>query len=158
MKLVLRKNLVNGGISQYSGYTVDGSVVLVGDKKYGLTPDGLCTLDCEHDNGTQINAVVQFGTPALIRGEKRLRSIHVSGQFETVESIKVAYGFDTHEPTATAPVAITSRVGSSGDGDLKFSCSRSEHGDNACIEVTNNQGEGFDIRSIDVSLIRGPRK
>lgn len=158
MNLTIRQNLTNSALSQYTNFFFDRGIVSLGDKTLALKCDSLCLLGGDTDNGADVPAEVQTGVTDFGDGEKRVRSIHVKGQFDDADSISVKYAMDSFTPDFSCVAASTSALGNSGSGNLKFQGVRARRGEYLSLSIKNISGAKFYITQIIAFLIRGVRR
>jgi len=158
MDIIFRQNMTNSAISQYDNISLNRGMVNVGGKLVALTCDGLHVMTGSSDNGENINARFSMGSPAYGAGEKRVRTVHVKGEFDDINSIVLKYSMDDMEIGQNGDRAINSRLGTNGSGNIKFNGVREVQGEHLCIQIENNDGAFFDIKSISSFLIMGSRR
>lgn len=158
MNLTIRQNTTNFALSQYTDFFFDRGFCNIGGKNIALKCDALCELGGSTDAGAYISAKLQTGAIAFGDGEKRVRSIHVKGQFDNANSIAVKYAMDSFTPDLSCAKASTSKVGASGSGSINFQGVRARHGEHLTVLVDNVNGAYFFIKSIVSFLIKGSRR
>ena len=158
MNITIRQNMTTRGISQYKDFFFDRGIVAVGGKTIALNCENLCELTGDTDAGADISASFQTGALRLGKGETRVRSVHVSGSFDSVSAVKASYGAEIAGVNEVMTPATTSRVGSNGYGLIKFNGVRTEHGDHMTFKFENVDGEKFDINTITGVVVSGPAK
>lgn len=158
MNITITQNTTNFAPSPYSNFFFSRGIISIGGKNIALSCNALCSLGGDADDVAPISSFFQTGSIAFNDGEKRVRSLHIKGQFESKNSLLVKYGMDTFSPDLTTDEAMTSKVGSGGGGSLKFQGVRSKHGEHLCVRVENVNGEKFYVRGITGIIIRGSRK
>ena len=158
MNITLRQNTVSRAISQYSNFFFDRGVINIAGRKIALNCNELVELTGSTDKGSEISARFQTGAIAYGDGEKRVRSIHVKGQFDDKNSINVKYALGGIDPDFTTEKPMTTRLGTGNFGALKFSGVRSKHGEHLSVLVENVTGKFFYITGIVSFLIHGCRR
>lgn len=158
MNITIRQNTVNFALSQYTNFFFDRGFCEIGGDCFGLRCDGLYKLGGDTDIGVNISAKFQTGVTDFGDGQKRVRSIHVKGQFDTRNALLAKYAMDSFTPDLECVEASTSAVGVSGSGAIKFNGVRARHGEYLSVLVANVGGAYFFIRSIIAFMINGPRK
>ena len=158
MNLTIRQNTTSFAISQYTNFFFDRGIVSVGGKRIALNCNELVELGADTDNGTEISAKFQTGAIAYGDGEKRVRSIHVKGEFEDRRAISAKYVMGGYTPDFTGVEAMTSRLGGGGLGALKFNGARSKYGEHLSVLIENVSGKFFRVSSIVAFLINGCRR
>ena len=156
MNLTLRQNTRNRAISQYQSFFFDRGIAKIGNKTFGLKCDALCELGGNKDGGSNISASFQTGFIPFGDGRKRVRTIHVKGQFDSQKAIEVDYAMDNTSPSVSYEKASGSSLSSL--GSLKFNGGRGKYGEHLSVLVSNVSGAKFHINSIIAFLVRGCRR
>lgn len=158
MNLTIRQNVTNMALSQYTNFFFDRGIVEIAGQVIALNCQNLCKLGGNKDNAEDIYSRFLTGALKFTAGQKRVRSLHVSGQFGSKTAISTSYAMDSVSPDMTGVHALPSVVGSTGRGSLKFHGTREKHGEYLCVKVQNNSGAKFFIDSIDAVLVTGQRR
>ena len=158
MNLTIRQNLTNSALSQYTDFFFDRGIVRLGEKTFALKCDALCRIGGDTDNGTDIDATIQTGVTDFADGEKRARSFHFKGQFDSIKAVSMKYVMDGFTPSTSGVSGDFSRIGSNGSGAIKFNGRRELHGEHISIAVENVDGASFFITGVKAFLVNGSRR
>jgi hypothetical protein len=153
MRLTLRQNTKNMGLSQYTSMPFDRGIVRIGKRKFGLSKTGLYELTGDNDDGAKIVSEVVTSSALVGGGEKRIRSFHVRGMFSSSDAIAVTYSMaDTRTIETEAPQSeFGNQIGNV--GTLRFHGSRTEHGEFVMVQLNNVDGAYFHLKNVQAHVV-----